>query len=111
MVEQDVYLQLTKLNIPVYPVKIKQNSPFPCATYMVVSEVKKNDLDANIYGVIYRMQVNIWSKSYKEVKELANRSVSLLSEIEAKEINLYDLYEDEVELYRIVINFNLEKGE
>jgi len=111
MIAKDVYTQLTKLNVPVYPVKIKQGSEFPCVTYMVVADTKKNDLNANIYGANYRVQVDIWARSYKEAKELAQSAVELLSEIKAKDINLQDLYEDEIELYRVMIDFNLEEGE
>lgn len=111
MIEVKVYSQLTKLNIPVYPIKIKQGSEFPCITYQVVSINKENDINAGIYGSRYRIQVDIWGRSYKEVKELSLNVVEVLNEIGAKSFSLQDLYENETELYREMIEFNLIQGE
>ena len=111
-IEVDVYNKLTSLNIPVYPVKIKQNTTFPCAVYFVVAEVSKDADNKNeIVYKSYRMQVDIYSKSYKEAKNLKDKAIDLLLELNATEISAVDMYEDEEMLYREMIDFKINKGE
>ena len=109
MIEASVYSQLTKLNIPVYPVKIKQGSDFPCATYTVVAEVDKiAENRSEVAYKIYRFQLDIFTKSYKEAKELKDKAIELLLGLGASDISVVDMYEDEEMLYRELIDFTIK---
>lgn len=109
MVEVDVYKKLTLLDIPVYPVKIKQDTTFPCAVYFVVAEIDKvAENKGEVAYKNYRIQVDIYAKSYKEVKELKDNAVELLLELGAADISVVDMYEDEEMLYRQIIDFTIK---
>ena len=110
MLEASVYSQLTKLDVPVYPVKIKQNTQFPCVTYMVVAEVDRTaENKSEVAFKSYRFQVDIFAKSYKEAKELKDKAIELILELGASDINVVDMYEDEEMLFREMIDFTIKE--
>jgi hypothetical protein len=110
LVEASVYSQLTNLGIPVYPVKIKENSKFPCITYMVVAEVDKTtENKSEIAFKSHRFQVDIFARSYKEAKELKDKAIELLLELGARDISVVDGYEDEEVLFREIIDFTIKE--
>ena len=108
-IEADVYKKLTYLSVPVYPVKIKQESDFPCIVYTVVSEVDKVAENAGeVAYKNYRFQVDVFSKSYKEAKELKDKVIEAVTELGATDISVVDMWEEEVFLYRELIDFTIK---
>ena len=105
MMEQDVYELLTKTELPVYPVKIPEEVVLPAISYMVVAGNKKQNLDTSYFAEVKRFQVDIWAKSYKEVKDISENIFVLLNEIAAQDVVMQDLYEDKVDIYRVMIDF------
>jgi len=109
LIETDVYSQLTKLDVPVYPVKINQNSTFPCVVYTVVAEIDNTaENKSEIAYKSYRFQVDVFSKSYKEAKGLKDKAIELLLELGATDISVVDMYEDEEMLFRELIDFTIK---
>ncbi len=109
MSETKVYQKLKTLGVDVYPFVAPQSCSYPVITYFVVSERKKQLLNAATYGEVKRFQVDVWSNSYKEAKELKEEIVSLLVELEAEDINIQDLYEDDTKLFRELIQFYIKE--
>ena len=109
MMEKDVYELLTKTDLPVYPVKIPEDVKLPAISYMVVAGSKKQNLDTSYFGEVKRFQVDVWAKSYKDVKDISEDIFELLNEIKAQDVVMQDLYEDEVDVYRVMIDFYLKQ--
>jgi len=109
MIEATVYSQLTKTNLPVYPIKISEDVSLPAITYFVVAGSKKQNLNTGIFGEVKRFQVDVWADSYKDAKEIGEQVVSLMQEIEAQEITMQDLYEDDTKTYRNLIEFYIKE--
>jgi len=109
MSEIEVVDKIKSLGLQVYPNVAPQDVDFPVVTYFVVSERKKQDLTASIWANVKRFQVDIWSKSYKEVKELKEQIINRLLELKITDINIQDLYESDTKLYRELIQFYIKE--
>ena len=109
MTEARIYQALSSLGVDVYPMVAPQDATLPCITYLVVSERKKQVLDASIWAQSKRFQVDIWSESYKEAKELKEQAIGKLVELEAVDITARDLFEDDTKIYREIIEFYIKE--
>lgn len=101
--------KLQELGVPVYPIHAPMDTPMPCVTYQVVSERKKQVLDASIYALSVRFQVDVWSESYKEAKELSSRVITALVSLNATDILVREQYEPDTKTYRQIIDFYLKE--
>lgn len=101
--------KLRELGIPFYPLHAPLDTPMPCVTYHVVSERKKQILNASIYALAVRFQVDVWSRSYKEAKEIAEAIVDKIVALNATDIFLREQYEHDTKTYRQMIDFYLKE--
>lgn len=109
MSEIEVVKKIESLGLQIYPNVTPQDIDFPVVTYFVVNERKKQDLTASIWANVKMFQVDIWSTSYKEVKELKEQIINKLLELEITDITIQDLYESDTKLYRELIQFQIKE--
>ncbi len=115
MIVFDIYQHLSKdLEIQamvgdrIYPVKLPQDPTYPAITYFQVSGSPIYTKQGK-HGVVLRVQISCWAKSYTAVKQLATK-VILAMDGYAKENfnqNEFDIYEDEAEVYQVPLDFNI----
>lgn len=93
----------------IYPKKAPQNVQTPYIIFHVISDIDKQCVGGAIYQNDTRIQIDCWSLSYAEVKNLkvAVKS-SLIGFKSAYEIYSMDDYEPETKLYRELIDFKLK---
>lgn len=89
------------------PVLLNEQSSFPAATYQVISTRPLYTLDGRINLTKARVQIDSWSKSYGQAKELALAITAVLdgSALDAQLLSSTDLYEREAQLYRVMTEF------
>jgi hypothetical protein len=80
LVEVNLFNRLTQFSglIPyvgsrVYPVKMPQNASLPVITFQRISGERVFAMDKGSGLAFPRFQIDVWSKSYKEVKEIAEQ--------------------------------------
>ena len=109
MIEKDLYLALKEVCDRVYPLKLPQNALYPAITYMVVNDGQNQTTNGKITSRDVRFQVDIWCETYEEAKSLKDSVVAKITELYASSIYAQDFYEDEVELYRELIDFTIKR--
>jgi hypothetical protein len=108
MIETIVYDKLNELNYPIYPIKLPQNASYPAITYIVVADNGQQDITQNsVYARDVRVQVDVWAKSYKEVKTIKAQVWAKLVELKANNLMAVDGFESDTELYREIIDFKI----
>jgi hypothetical protein len=108
MIEAAVYSKLSELGYQVYPIKLPQNASYPAITYMVIADNGEQNLTtADIYARNVRVQVDIWAKSYKDVKTIKAQVWAKLVELKASNLTAIDGFESDTELYREIIDFKI----
>ncbi|MEN6474136.1 MAG: DUF3168 domain-containing protein [Syntrophaceae bacterium] len=93
----------------IYPVLLPQDPTLPAITYQRISNDPQNTMGG--HGDLYnpRIQIDAWARSYSEIKslELAIRTaMEAASAFSALEMSDQDLYEPDMEIYRISIDFS-----
>lgn len=110
MIETEVYNALTGLGYKVYPLSFPEGSDFPVLIYSAVSTVKKQAInDKEFYGEYKSFRADIFARSYKKAKTIAESACLALKDIGARDFSITELYESEVKLYRQIIDFNIKQ--
>ena len=109
MMESKLFAALSELGVSVYPLFAPIDARLPCITYYVVLEHKKQVIDASIYAQVQRFEVDIWSESYKEAKELKEGIVDKIISLGATDITTRDMLEKETKVYRQIIEFYIKE--
>lgn len=89
----------------VYPLVIPQRSSLPAVTYQRVYGAPVNDLAGAGEKVHARVQVDCWATSYSTVRSLADAVNSALGGAGFLPINDMDDFDDEVPVFRVVLEF------
>jgi len=96
----------------IYPVVLPQGAAvaFPAVTYQRVSADRVYSL--NGYNTLEnpKMQIDCWATSFETVKDLASKMRQVVDSATAFASNLIsdqDLYEDELNVYRVSMDFSL----
>ena len=93
-----------------YPMVAPQTVTLPYAVYQVISQVPSNVL-ADTPGLFNsRLQVDIFTRLYAEAQTLKGQIRSAMSSgfgRNASEISSQDLYEEEVKLYRVSMDWSI----
>ncbi len=108
MIEAKVVEALSPI-APVYPVKLPQECAYPAMSYFVVADTPKQCYAGDFSHKETRVQVDIWAKGYKEAKLLKERALDALRSIGASDFLVVDGYEEDVALYRQMIDFKLHE--
>ena len=111
MLESKLYSVLTGNNAVallvgarVYPVKLEQDTEFPAITYQRISGGQQYSLTAYSNLENPRIQIDVWGLKYSDVKALAAKVKTAMegaTTFRATLLTDIDLYEDDVEIYRV----------
>ena len=109
MIEKDLFIALKTVCDRVYPIKMPDDVKYPAITYMVVVDIPEQSLYGNVFARDTRVQIDIWAKSYSEIKTLKDEVVGKIVELKGGDISSQDLYEDDLELYRELLDFKIRR--
>jgi hypothetical protein len=93
----------------VYPVRAPQNVASPYAVYQRISGGQQNGLSGYLTLENPRIQIDVYSTSYSQVKTLSESVQTQMATSTAFKntlINDSDLFEDELNVYRITMDFS-----
>lgn len=116
MIESDLYAHLSNdtdlsdlVGDNIYPIKAKDGVLTPYITYLIVSNIDITSLQGDNYENKTRVQLDIFSKSYSEVKEISGAVKSSMYKFKYQifDFTSRDLFEQDTQLYRQLIEFNL----
>ena len=97
-----------------YPMKLPERAVFPAITYFQVSNTEGNTMDGYDKTIEGRWQISCWAETYGAAKALAEQvkvairafSGSLTQIVKKSYLaNETDLYEPDVKLYNIPVDF------
>lgn len=116
MTESQVYSLLknnatlnTLISGRIYPLVAPQNVSYPYMTYQVVSGIRMQCLKGNIYQGNFRFQIDVWGKTYSNVKAISEAVKDcLVGFLDSNSINIMDGYENETQLFRQIIDFKIK---
>lgn len=91
----------------VYPLVIPQGGDLPAVTYQRIYGAPINDLAGAGELVRARVQVDCWATTYASVRALADAAYGSLCAIGFLPINDMDDFDDEVPVYRVVLEFTV----
>jgi len=96
----------------IYPVLLPQGTvaAFPAVTYQRISADRVYSLSGYSTLENAKMQIDCWATSFETVKDLANKTRQVVDGATAFASNLIsdqDLYEDEVNVYRVSMDFSI----
>jgi len=108
MIEEDLYSSLKEI-APTYPLILQQGVEYPALTYIVITDIPQQVLYGNIFERDVRIQVDVWTKSYSEGKNLKDLVIDKIIELKGGNISSQDIYEDDTLLYRQLIDFTIRR--
>lgn len=122
MLENKIYKHLSTVNgvstyigTRIYPLILPQNPTYPAITYQRIDTRRFYTLGGdNGTGEIPRMQIDIWSTSYEQGRNIATSIKTAMDGATAfltNDYNQTDLYEPDVQLYRIQQDFVIANNE
>lgn len=113
-IEQKLYTSLTTnsditnlTSLRIYPVAIPESTDFPCISYQVISNRHISDLNHSKPTLEFkRIQLNIWSENYEEVKTLEEYSLEAIynGDIKGHIENSRDLVDKELKLFGVSLD-------
>ena len=109
MIEEDLYTALKSVVENVYPIIMPDDCTFPVITYQVVFDGANQSTNGKVMSRNVRFQVDIYSKSYLETKILKEKVIKKVVELRGGSISAQDLYEDQINLYRELIDFKIRR--
>lgn len=93
----------------IYPVRAPQNVAFPYAVYQRISGGQLSGLEGYLTLENPRIQIDVYSTSYSQVKTLAesiHTQMETSTDFKNTLANDSDIYEDELNAYRITMDFS-----
>lgn len=93
----------------IYPVDLPQDPTLPAMSYQRISSQPQTSMGGFCGLDNPRIQIDCWATSYSAVKELAEAvrdAMMSASAFNALEISDQDLFEPDVEIYRVSIDFS-----
>jgi len=109
MIEKDLVASIKTICTRVYPLFMPQNVVFPAVTYQVIYDGTEQGVGGCVWGRDVRIQVDIYSKSYSEAKSLKQQAVNHIIDLKGGNISAQDLYDDDMQLYRQLIDFTIKE--
>ncbi|NOX15962.1 MAG: DUF3168 domain-containing protein [Epsilonproteobacteria bacterium] len=109
MIEKDLYIALKTVCDRVYPIKMPEDAIYPTITYMVIYDGQDQATNGNLMSRSVRFQVDVWASSYSEAKTLKDAIVNEVIGLKGGSISAQDLYEDQLELFRELIDFKIKR--
>ncbi len=111
MIEINIVSAVKNLGYEIYPIKLPQTANLPALTYFIATDKKEQPLNNNKYFASEkRVQIDIFSKSYKQAKTIAKEVADEMMKLGARDLMINDLYEEDVEFYREMIEFYIKEN-
>ncbi|WP_170019193.1 hypothetical protein [Campylobacter sp. RM16190] len=95
------------MNLEIYPHVVPNDGEYPCMVYQVVSELDRISLNAGGYQTDFLIQVDIYSKSYKQAQELKEKFKEALYSFNRPITTLQITQTKDEEYYRTMIEFEI----
>ncbi|MFK5937724.1 MAG: hypothetical protein QM497_04915 [Sulfurimonas sp.] len=109
MIEKDLFSSLKTVCDRVYPQIMPEDVVFPAIVYSVIFDGTEQSVAGEICGRTTRFQVDIYSKSYGEVKSLKDLAIVKIVALDGGSVSAQDLYEDSIKLYRQLLDFKIKE--
>lgn len=109
MIEQDLYSALLTVCERVSPIFMPQDVVMPAIVYQVVYDGLGQCLSGAVYAKTTRLQVDVYSDTYEEAKSLKEQVISKVIDLKASDIASQDLYDQEAQLFRQLIDFTIKE--
>jgi len=110
MIEKDLVASLKTITNSVFPILMPDNVTFPAMTYQVIYDGANQATNGNFMSRDVRFQVDIYSKMYGEAKSLKDLVVNNVIVLGGGSISAQDLYDNETELFRQLIDFKIKRS-
>lgn len=93
----------------IYPMVAPQGTALPYVTYQRVASTVNNVLSGAPSIDNARMQIDVWASSYAGAQALAQSIIRAMQAWPVQNVllNNYDLYEQEVKVYRVLLEFSI----
>ena len=103
--------QIAEIENRVYPNIMPQNCKKPALVYSLISSIESANMDGwcDSNSTKKLMQIDVFSASYAEKKQIAQSIITALKgfEYEVKNITHRDIFETDTSLYREIIEFKI----
>ena len=109
MIEKQLFTALKTVCDRVYPMVMPDDAVCPFIIYQVIIESANQATNGNLSSRDVRFQVDIFSKSYGEAKSLKDLVFSEVIGLKGGDLFSKDLYENEIELFRQLIDFKIKR--
>ena len=93
----------------IYPITAPENCETPYVTYQNINYTDETSVQGDIHSEKALFQIDVFSKSYSEVKEVKGAVKDAMYQFEyfPHYFNARDLYEKDTQLHRQLIEFNI----
>jgi len=114
MIEADLFSHLSTnvalVNERVYPLLMPQDCEKPALVYTIINDSDSRCINGGSTGFKMRVQIDCYANSYLKAKELKDSVKTALYSFEyyPYDLNSRDIYEENAELHRQLIDFNLK---
>jgi hypothetical protein len=108
MIESSIYTAIKTLaSGRVYPIVLPDTATLPAIIYQRISSVPVTSLDGDTGLDSVRIQISVWSTTYKEAKELSETVRATLNASALKIVteNDTDDYEPETKRFRVLTDY------
>jgi hypothetical protein len=95
--------------VNIHPLVAPQGTLLPYVTYQRVANTVNNVLTGPPSIDNVRMQIDVWASTYAEAQSLAKSLITAMQAWTVQNflINEYDLYEQEVQVFRVLIEYSI----
>lgn len=117
MSESAIYTALTNdatvtglIGARVYPVIAPQNITKPYAVFRRITGLSVNGLDGELGTTNGRFEINVYAETYAQTKIISEAIKEAMKSSSLRSVLIYDQdldYEEEVELYRLMLEFRV----
>lgn len=109
MIEQALFSYICNEVGMIYPSMIPAKVTYPAMVYSIVTESDQQSLQRACYTTTYRIQIDIYAKSYQALKQYKQRLKEALYRFEyfPHALNGYEGYESDTALFRQTLDFKI----
>ena len=107
MIEKTLFDKLNETGYSVYPLKLPQKVTYPALIYTLISGNNTQEIRGDIIGKKTRFQIDIFATTYKQAKQIKDEVIAKILELKATNINEVDNFEEDIDVYRLILDFYL----
>jgi hypothetical protein len=100
-------------SVPVYPVMIPQDAPYPCVRYSTTLAVPASSLCGSSGLVNSSVQIDVWAHEFAQLRGLREDILTVMQQFEMENIlqSEMDLYEPDYRAYQRILSFSVWEQE